>query len=49
MNNKSRTDIIVGVDIRLDASRASVHADADAKPVHCEVAHHLVGLHAVDC
>ena len=39
---KSRHYIIVGVDVGLDASSASVDTHADAQPVHCEVANNLV-------
>ena len=36
------TDIIVGVDVRLDASStACVHTNADAQSVHCEVPNNL--------
>ena len=41
ISGNNRTDIIVVVDVRLDASRAGVHTHADAQPVHCEVAHNL--------
>ena len=47
ISGNNRTDIIVVVDVRLDASCASVHTHADAQPVHCEVAHNLVHSHHV--
>ena len=40
-HDENRTDIVVVIDVSLDASSAGVHTHTDAQSVHCEVAHNL--------